>query len=405
MARKPLNSILVKPAGPDCNLACEYCFYTDKSSLFGPRPRMEHDTLEVLVRNALAKSPPTMSFGWQGGEPTLMGLEFFKKAAELQDRYGNETEIDNCLQTNGILIDDDWARWLAGRRFLTGVSIDGPEHVHDRFRGFPSGKGTWSRVRDNACRLLDAGAPVNALTVVGDYAADFPHEIYEHHKEMGIYHMQFIPLLEPDPQNPQKPATFSVSPEKLGRFWRRTFDLWWDDFQRGASRTYIRFFEDLFYCFAGMTPPDCSLLSECGVYVVVEHNGDVYSCDFFVGPEWRLGNIRESGLAGLLNSGRQKEFGKRKARLPKECLDCKWLSFCGGGCPRERGFGGDKKSFFCSAFKEILEHSRSRMQALAKQWKAAQKTKADHDAPDKRPGRNDPCPCGSGLKYKKCCGR
>ncbi|MFO8056556.1 MAG: anaerobic sulfatase maturase [bacterium] len=405
MTNKPLNSVLVKPAGPDCNLSCDYCFYTPKSSLFGPRPRMSEDTLEIFSRQALQQSSGSMSLGWQGGEPTLMGLDFFKKAVELQARYGAGQEITNGIQTNGVLIDEAWARWFSAEGWLVGLSIDGPAHIHDRYRRTGAGHGTYGHVRDSAKRLLDAGAPVNALSVISDYAAEHAEEIYRHHKELGIYHMQFIPLLEPDPEDPQKPASFSVPPDGLAAFWREMFDLWWNDFKNGAPTTSVRLFDDLFYAYAGLSPPDCSLLQECGVYVVIEHNGDVYSCDFFVEPAWKLGNIHQSGIKELLNSGRQKEFGRRKSRLAGECQSCEWLYYCRGGCPRERGYGGDKKNYFCQAFEELFRHSHSRMEALAEEWKEKQTAINNNLPPKDKPGRNDPCPCGSGRKYKKCCGR
>ncbi len=404
MSNKPLNSLLVKPAGPDCNLSCEYCFYTPKLAMFGPGTRMSIDTLEALIRQGVKQSSGAISFGWQGGEPTLMGLEFFQKAAMFQHMYGKGGKITNGIQTNGILIDEAWARWLAAEGWLTGLSIDGPPHVHDRYRTSRTGQGTYSRVRDSACRLLDAGTPVNALSVISDYAAEHAEDIYEHHKDRGLYHMQFIPLLEPDPTDLQTPAAFSVSPEKLGEFWKKMFDLWWGDFRQGVPTTSIRLFEDLFYAWVGKRPPDCSLLEECGVYVIVEHNGDVYSCDFFVEPDWKLGSIRQEKIKELLNSERQKEFGKRKARLPEECRTCEWLYYCRGGCPRERGYGGDKKNYFCDAIKELFRHAHSRMEALAQTWKSQQGA-LDEGLKKKNPGRNDPCPCGSGMKYKKCCGR
>lgn len=415
--RKSLESVLVKPAGPDCNMACEYCFYLEKASLFheSTKHRMSEDILEEMIRQVMAQSGNNISFGWQGGEPTLMGLPFFEKAVELQKKYGFGKVVGNGLQTNGILIDNPWIELLKEYNFLVGLSLDGPEHIHDKYRRLVNGEGTWSRVIEKAEAMLSAGVAVNALSVINDHSVNYPEEIYRFLKEKGLSYMQFIPCVETDPLDRDKVASFSVPPEKFGNFLCKIFDLWINDFDDDAPTTSVRFFDSVFYSYVGLTPPECTLMKNCGVYVVVEHNGDVYSCDFFVDPEHKLGNIKDSKLVDLLNAAPQRQFGKSKSDLPEECRGCMWLKYCRGGCLKDRNRDSKKlgHNYFCLSYKMFFQHAHETLCRLADEWKAnqaqeealqVQSQKQTKESASNKPGRNDPCPCGSGLKYKKCCG-
>ena len=409
---KNLDSLLVKPAGPDCNLDCSYCFYLDRAGQFPGAAvhRMSESVLEELVKQALQQGRSRLSFGWQGGEPTLAGLPFFQKAVDFQMKYGNGKTVGNGLQTNGILLDRPWANFLRKYNFLVGLSLDGPEHVHDHYRVFKGGQKSWSQVVDRAKMLLDEGVEVNALTVVNDYSVQFPDEIYSFHKDLGLNFMQFIPCVETDPSDPGRAAPFSVGAEPYGRFLMRLFDLWMADFDGSVAPTSVRFFDSLFHRYVGLTAPDCTLMQTCGVYVVVEHNGDVYACDFFVEPEWKLGNVMSGRLIDMLNSPLQSEFGKWKQDLPEKCLPCKWLRPCRGGCTKDRirDPRDNNLNHFCESYMMFFEHSDSRLKALASDW--THRNAAPPPEPEQRSlnhkdiGRNDPCPCGSGRKYKKCCG-
>lgn len=409
--KKKLSSVLIKPAGPDCNMACTYCFYLEKSALFSDTKthRMSEDILEETVKQILSQGESEVSFGWQGGEPTLMGLPFFQKAVELQQQYGKGQSVGNGLQTNGLLIDQEWAEFLSEYKFLIGLSLDGPEHIHNQYRTMRNRKGSWSRVVDKAKLLLDKDVATNALTVINDYSVDFPEEIYAFHKSIGLDYMQFIPCLEPDSQDSSRLAPFSAPADKYGRFLCRVFDLWLDDFDGMIAKTSIRFFDSLFHIYVDFPPPECTLLKECGVYVVVEHNGDVYSCDFFVDPEWKLGNIMTNRLVDMLNSSTQNRFGQLKASLPKDCLQCTWLKTCRGGCTKDRlnNPSNAKLNFYCTSYKMFFEHADKRFKELAAEWKRQQIPQLSHPPRQETPhvGRNDPCPCGSGLKHKKCCGK
>lgn len=331
---------------------------------------MSLETLEELVKQTMRQSSPHISFGWQGGEPTLMGLPFFQKAVEFQTKHGNGKTVGNGLQTNGILLNEDWAKFLAQYNFLVGLSLDGPEHVHDRYRIAKGGQGSWQQVYDSAKMLLEAGVATNALTVVNDYSVNHPEEIYNFHKALGLNYMQFIPCVETDPGNPEVAAPYSVSAERYGEFLTKVFDLWYADITDGVAAISVRYFDSVFHKYLGLNAPDCTLMKNCGSYVVVEHNGDVFSCDFFVENTWKLGNVMTHRLDEMLNSPRQEEFGNMKASLPEECTTCEWLRQCQGGCTKDRIRDPQDKgsNHFCQSYKMFFAHADSRLTVLANQW-------------------------------------
>ncbi|RJP44947.1 MAG: anaerobic sulfatase maturase [Desulfobacteraceae bacterium] len=407
--KKPLSGLLVKPAGADCNMACQYCFYNDKGSLYpGPKQhRMDDAVLKEMTRQMMVHGESEVSFCWQGGEPTLMGIDFFRRAVDYQMQYGRGKTVGNAIQTNGLLIDQNWADFLFDYRFLTGISLDGPQHIHDRYRRMAGGAASWAKTTDATKRLLDRGVSVNALSVLNDYSARYPDEIYGFLKEAGLSYMQFIPCVETDPAAPGRAAPYSVSSDDYGRFLCRIFDLWLADFQDGRPATSIRFFESLLFSYADIIPPDCSLMDECGIYLVVEHNGDVYSCDFFVTPENRLGNVMTDRLDNMLNSVAQKNFGKQKKSLPSACLNCAYLRLCRGGCPKDRirDPADNGMNHFCGAYKMFFDHAGPELQNIVDVFREKQRSSGTIvREPSERVGRNQPCPCGSGRKYKKCCG-
>ncbi len=420
---KPLQSVLIKPTGPDCNLDCTYCFYLEKSALYPEQKvhRMSVEVLEEMVKQVMQSGSANLSFGWQGGEPTMMGLDFFRKAVEFQQQYGRPGQtVGNGLQTNGILIDDEWCEFLREYNFLIGLSLDGPQHVHDKYRFTVGGRPSWHRVVDTAKRFMDTGVAANALVVVNDYSCQFPEEIYEFHKEQGFEFMQFIPCVERDPVDSTKAAPFSVTAQQYGEFLCRVFDCWKKDFKDGFPTTSVRYFDSVFHTYVGVAPPECTLLEECGCYVVVEHNGDIYSCDFFVEPDWKLGNCMEGSIVEMLNSPRQKEFGCWKSDMPSECYECEWLHHCYGGCTKDRlrDPADNGSNHFCESYKMFFSHANDDLQRLADEWmqrqeeeqRAAQRRMQElvearqQEQAKVQVGRNEPCPCGSGKKFKKCCG-
>lgn len=410
--RKLLNSILVKPAGAECNIACVYCFYLEKAGLYPSvrHPRMPDDVLEALIRQMMTEGAQNVSIGWQGGEPTLMGLDFFRRAVALQQQYGRSGQtVGNGLQTNGLLIDESWAEFFNEYQFLVGLSIDGPAHVHDHYRITRNGKPTYDLVRKKGDLMLEKGVAVNALSVVNDYSANHGREIYEHHKAMGFEYMQFIPCIEPAPHGGI--AAYSVTPELYGKLLCDIFDRWLGDFKDGYPTTSIRDFDSWFHTYVGLPAPQCTLMAECGAYVCVEHNGDVYSCDFYVDDSWKLGNVLSDTLSGMLNSERQTQFGRLKRQLHEQCRSCEWLNRCYGNCPKEHEIGGrkaDDLNYFCKSYMQFFEHADPVFKEVAERWKDRERRRRVREMiPAEvfaRTGRNDLCPCGSGKKYKHCCG-
>lgn len=373
---------------------------------------MSEEILRSMVKQVMWQGGRQLSFGWQGGEPTLMGIPFFERAVEYQVRFGQEGQsVGNGLQTNGVLINEDWALFLRDAQFLVGLSLDGPQHIHDQYRRFPSGRSSWDYVVNARDTLLNKGVEVNALVVVNDYSVKHAQEIYEYHKSHGLTHMQFIPCVEPDAHDSSKAAGYSVDAESYGDFLCEIFNLWSQDFENGRPTTSIRWFDSVFYTYVGYEAPECTLLKECGVYVVVEHNGNVYSCDFYVEPKWHLGNVMTDKIDDMLNSPLQTEFGKVKTQLPPECHTCEWLKHCYGGCPKDRqqDLRDNGSNHFCRSYIKFFEHADARLKQLAEEWKQEQaRPKQDGSAPRKafeQVGRNDPCPCGSGKKFKQCHGK
>ena len=300
----------------------------------------------------------------------LMGLPFFKKAVEFQTKYGSGKTVGNGLQTNGILLDEAWVKFLAEYNFLVGLSLDGPEHVHNRYRVAKGGQGSWEQSLKGAQMLLDGGVATNALVVVNDYSVNYPEDIYTFHKTLGLNYIQFIPCVEADPKNPEMAAAYSVSAEKYGEFLNKTFDLWYADIDDGIAATSVRYFDSVFHKYVGLSAPDCTLMKNCGAYMVIEHTGDVFACDFFVENKWKLGNIKTHKLNEMLNSQRQEEFGNLKAALPEECITCEWLLKCQGGCTKDRIRDPEDKgsNHFCRSYKMFFEYANNRLTELANNW-------------------------------------
>jgi uncharacterized protein len=373
---RPLTSVLVKPSGPDCNLGCTYCFYLEKEALF-PETKTHPMTPEVqeeLIRQVMQQSGQSVSIGWQGGEPALMGLDFYKRAIELENKYGRGQSVGNGFQTNGTLLNGEWAKFFKQYDWLIGLSLDGPQHIHDRYRLDKGQHPTWEKVEGVARMLLEEGVAVNAMCCITDYSSDYAEELYHYYKSLGLTWMQFIPIVETDKQDPTKAASFSLTDEKYGHFLNKLFDLWYNDIQDGVATTSVRDFDSLFYSYVGMEAPECIHSKECGNYVVVEHNGNVYSCDFYVEPRHRLGNIRQGRMIDMLNSKKQDEFGKAKALLPRKCKFCPWYQKCFGGCTKDRikDPQDQRQPRFCLAYQLFFEHADERMKLLADKWQQKQ---------------------------------
>ena len=338
-ATQPVH-VLIKPIGARCNLRCDYRFYLDKKSLFPEStttpPRMTDEMLETTIQRVIeARSPGQreIEFAWQGGEPTLLGRRFFQRAVELQHRYAPQgLRITNAFQTNGVLIDDDFARFFREHRFLVGISIDGPEHLHDRFRRDASGRGSFAAVSSAIEKLQRHGVEYNLLTVVNCDNADHPEEVYTFLKGMGSPFLQFIPLVEPAPTHGA--STRSVTATQWGAFLMRVFHLWR---KQDIGSQFVQLFDMMLGVTLGHPASLCVHAKTCGRALALEHNGDLFSCDHFVTPNHRLGNISGHSLQSLASSDFQKRFGSDKsASLPETCRSCPELRFCHGGCPKDR---------------------------------------------------------------------
>ena len=429
--------VIAKPIGPICNIRCSYCFYLEKESLYpeGEKWKMSDDTLEAYVRQYVEAQPEIVEeidFAFQGGEPTLMGLDFFRRLIQVQAEYASSGKrIHNSLQTNGILLDDQWCEFLREHNFLVGLSIDGPADLHDRHRLDRQGQGTFDRVLAAIQRLKKHGVQFNALISVNRHNGDHAGRVYTFFRDQGVEFLQFIPIvqrlegvrLQGDPGDVPPESLVgpqSVLPKQFGRFLIGVFDQW---VQNDVGRVFIRDFDQALAAWVGARATLCVYGKECGRATAIEHNGDLYSCDHFVDSEHKLGNIHDSPIVELANSPGQEKFGLDKsATLPECCRSCKVLTACNGACPKDRFIrsprGETGLNYLCEGFKAFFEHVDPYMRFMAEELKAgrpaagimqrlrAQRHRARQEAAQGGSvGRNDRCPCGSGKKFKNCCMR
>lgn len=408
----PSFSLLVKPSGADCNLRCEYCFYLENEGLYPEtrHHRMSDEVLERMVKSFMATQQPQHAFGWQGGEPTLMGVDFFRRAVQLQKRHGRDNAVvGNGLQTNGTLLDAEFAGFLRDARFLTGISLDGPAEIHDVHRLDGVERGTHAQVMHGIQAMRDANAEFNILTLVSDANVHSPGRVYGYLADQGFLFHQYIPCVEPTADD-QSLLPFSITGEQWGEFLCGIFDAWHDG--GDTRRVSVRLFDAVLALIVDGARTICHFGRDCRQYFVVEHNGDVYPCDFFVERRWRLGNVLESNWSTFLNSPVYREFGMQKSHFNPECAECEYLNFCQGDCLKHRlcknGGNPRRMSSLCKGWKMFYAHTLDRFRALARsvveEREAIRRAEALRRE-GRTPGRNDPCPCGSGKKYKKCCGR
>jgi uncharacterized protein len=358
---------MVKPAGPGCNLACKYCYYRGKAALYPGTTRMDERTLEEVTAAYLQAHPgPEVTFSWQGGEPLLMGREFFARALELQARYARlDQRVTNALQTNGTLIDDSWAAFFAEHDFLVGVSLDGPADVHDCHRRNRQGRPSQAKVLAGLQRLQESGAEVNVLATVNRVNARDPLRVYRYLTALGIQYLQFIPIVERESLTGRKVAPWSVEPEQYGTFLCAVFDHW---AKHDVGRVFVQTFESALNVWMGGAPSVCVFAATCGRALVVEHNGDLYSCDHFVYPEYLLGKATRETLQALVDGPEQTMFGAAKGDLPAACLSCSVSAFCNGDCPKHRfrpADDGRPVSYLCPAYRRFFTHSAKVLQAIA----------------------------------------
>lgn len=366
--------LLAKPAGSRCNLACKYCYYLEKSLLFEKHsPQVMDDALlEKFIHDYIgAQTTQEVLFTWHGGEPLMRPLQFYKKAVALQRKYAAGRRIDNCLQTNGTLLTDEWCRFFKEQGWLVGVSVDGTQEMHDAYRRAKGGGPSHHKVMQGIRLLQKHGVEWNALAVVNDFNADQPKEFYHFFKEIGCRFIQFTPIVErllPHADGRQLAAVeeegtggmmpFSVSPEQWGDFLIGIFDEW---VKEDVGEYFVQLFDATLANWMGVQPGICTLARTCGHAGAIEWNGDVFACDHFVFPQYRLGNLREKSLVEMMYSPKQREFGRAKqTALPRQCRECRWLFACNGECPKNRfartADGEKGLNFLCNGYRRFFEH-------------------------------------------------
>ena len=415
---------MAKPTGSACNLHCDYCFFLKKERLYpGSSMRMSDEVHEAYIRQLLeAHQVPQVTVAWQGGEPTLMGLDFFRRTVELQKKYQKPgTRIENTFQTNGILLNDAWCQFFHENNFLIGLSMDGPKELHDFYRKDKGGQGTFDRVVA-AARLLQANkVEFNILGTVNSKNSHHSLDVYRFFRdELGANYIQFIPIVERDNesgfQEGTKVTDRSVEPAQFGRFLIEIFDEW---LKRDVGTTFVLNFDGALAGWIGMAGTVCIFGPTCGLGLALEHNGDLYSCDHFVEPNYHLGNILKTPLIDLVASEKQQRFGQdKKDTLPRFCRECEFLHICHGECPKNRFLkapdGEPGLNYLCAGYKAFFRHADKPMRIMAdllRQNRPASEVtgilareELEFKAKLARSGRNDPCPCGSGKKFKHCHG-
>lgn len=434
--------VMSKPIGPICNLDCRYCFYLEKEEMYvqegrHPRPswQMSDEVLETYIRQYIQQQDAQeINFAWQGGEPTLLGVDFFRKAVAIQTKYAEGRTIHNALQTNATLLDDAWGGFLSENHFLVGVSIDGPADLHDAYRVDKHGGPTFDRVMQGIEALKRHGVDFNTMTVVSRANSQHPQRVYRFLKEIGSTFLQFIPLVEraspgplasehgliqlslaPPPRLGETDSAvtdWSVRAEDWGPFLTTIFDEW---VRRDVGCIYVQHFDVALGIWLGAGSSLCVFSETCGKAVAIEHNGDLYSCDHFVYPQYRLGNVLEKSLGEMVASEAQTKFGRDKAdTLPRYCRECEVRFACQGECPKHRFIrapdGEWGLNYLCAGYYRFFKHIDPYMRAMAgllHSGRAPAEIMEEIARLDQNirrtTGRNDPCPCGSGQEYKRCC--
>ncbi len=424
--------VMLKPAGPLCNLNCTYCYYLEKMNLYPGKNefRMTDELLELYTKEFIETNKiPVVTFTWQGGEPTLMGIDFFNRAIKLQKKYAGGKKIENAFQTNGTKLSDDWCKFFKDNNFLVGISIDGEEHNHDHFRKTGSGGPSFKRAMKGIELLHRHNVEFNTLSCVNSYNVNYAMETYRFLKRIGSGFIQFLPVVErisdhPEPGGltlmppafgPEATVTsWSVGSEDFGNFLISIFDEW---VRNDVARYYVQIFDTTLANWVGDMPGLCVFSETCGDALVMEHNGDLFSCDHFVYPEYLLGNISETKMADMVKSQRQFDFGiDKRNKLPRFCIKCNVRFACHGECPKHRFIdtpdGQPGLNYLCTGYKKFFNHVEPYMEYMAKELKNKRppanvmqwvRNRDNQVVKASIPERNDPCPCGSGKKFKNCC--
>ena len=405
--------VLAKPTGPICNLDCEYCFFLSKESLYrGDRFRMADETLETYIRQLLeSHMSPEVTIAWQGGEPTLMGVDFFERSVVLVNKYKRPGQrVLHTIQTNGTLLTDEWCELFASYGFLVGISIDGPQELHDQYRVDKRGRPTFDKVIAGLDLLKHHSIEWNVLCTVNAANQHRPTEVYQFLRDqLGAQFIQLIPIVErvndTGFQEGDEVTDRSIDPAAWGTFLISVFDEW---VTRDVGRVFVSQFDAALASWVGVPPALCLFAERCGNALAIEHNGDLYSCDHFVEPNHLVGNIHQTHLVELLAADEQRAFGDAKHdTLPHWCFECPVLFACQGECPKNRFAltpdGEEGLNYLCVGYKSFFTHIDVLMAQMAALLRQGDEASEIMDVIAKA-GRNDLCPCGSGLKAKRCHG-
>jgi len=417
--------VMAKPTGSACNLHCDYCFFLKKERLYpGSSFRMSDEVHEAYIRQLLeAHQVSQVTIAWQGGEPTLMGIDFYRRSVELQKRYAKPgTRVENTFQTNGILLNNEWCQFFHENNFLIGLSLDGPKELHDAYRKDKGTHGTFDRVVAAARLLQTHKVEFNILCTVNSKNSNHPLDVYRFFRdELRAHYIQFVPIVERDNetgyQEGSEVTDRSVQPEQFGRFLIEIFDEWVD---KDVGNIFVLNFDGALAGWLGMAGTVCIFGPTCGLGMALEHTGDLYSCDHFVEPNYFLGNILKTPMIDLVASEKQRRFGQgKKDSLPRYCRECEVLHICNGECPKNRFLetpdGEPGWNYLCAGYKTFFKHADKPMRIMADLLRRNRRAsevmailaREETDLKTKLAnlGRNDPCPCGSGKKVKKCHGK
>jgi len=403
--------VFAKPVGSICNLACHYCYYLEKGRLYAmdESVRLSDEILErYIVQHIEASTDPVIQFSWHGGEPTVLGPDYFRRIVTLQRKHQPAgRRIVNGIQTNGTLLDEDWCRFLAAEHFAVGLSLDGPQEMHDRYRVTKDGRPTFEQTVRGYRLLQKHAVSCEILCVVSACNVLHPIEVYRFFKQLNAQYISFLPLVERDPGAHRGVSDRTAAPDAWGGFLCEIFDEW---MTRDIGRVKVQIFEEAARPAFGQEHTLCIFRKTCGGVPVIEHNGDFFSCDHFVDDEHRLGNIQSTPLVELLDSPRQKAFGQAKwDTLPGCCRACEVRAMCNGGCPKDRFLptpdGETGLNYLCAGYKRFFTRCTPFVAEIASLWRREQmpQVRATRVQTSSKAGRNDPCPCGSGKKYKNCC--
>ena len=365
----PPVSVLIKPASGKCNLRCAYCFYKDIADNrdvtdFG---FMVLDTLETIVQKVLAFADKQATFSFQGGEPTLRGLDFYRALVGLQKKYNTKNvAVENCLQTNGILLDEEWAKFLHDHRFLVGLSLDGPREIHDQFRKDTGGLGTYQTVMQKVRLPEKFDVDFNILFVVTNILAKKPGKVYSFFQKNHFNYLQFMPCIDPCEEK-RGSCGFSLHPAEYAQFLKKFFDRWSEEILSGKDIS-IRYFDDLVRLVMGTPPATCSMRGTCSCQFVFEADGSCYPCDFYVTGKWKLGDIGDMGIMDLYETETNRRFIEMSRAVADDCRNCKWLNLCRGGCRRDREntlTGELVKNYYCRAYSSFFDYAHPKLQEIA----------------------------------------